>query len=111
MTETLDVMLWGHKVGTLVGYKDRHAEKFCFYFDPSFRSTGLDIAPIQASVNGPLAKGTLPVYAESGKIYGGLPLSLPIRCPTTGATGSLTSGRAHTTSGPATCLRSTVWPT
>ena len=73
MTANLDVMLWGHKVGTLVGYRDRYAEKFCFYFDKGFKSHALDIAPLQASLDGPLAAGTLPVYPEEDKIYGGLP--------------------------------------
>ena len=33
MIQNLDVFLWGRKVGTLVTYKERYAEKICFYYD------------------------------------------------------------------------------
>lgn len=44
MIQNLDVFLWGQKVGTLVTYKEKYAEKICFYFDRSFLSSGYDIA-------------------------------------------------------------------
>ena len=73
MIQNLDVFLWGQKVGTLVTYKEKYAEKICFYFDRSFLSSGYDIAPIRASINGTSAKNGLPIYAEEEKLFGGLP--------------------------------------
>lgn len=73
MIQNLDVFLWGQKVGTLVTYKEKYAEKICFYFDRSFLSNGYDIAPIRASINGTSAKNGLPIYAEEEKLFGGLP--------------------------------------
>ena len=73
MIQNLDVFLWDQKVGTLVTYKEKYAEKICFYFDRSFLSSGYDIAPIRASINGTSAKNGLPIYAEEEKLFGGLP--------------------------------------
>ena len=73
MIQNLDVYLWGHKVGSLVTYKERYAEKICFYFDPSFLSVGYDIAPLRASISSASVKNGLPVYADSEKLFGGLP--------------------------------------
>ncbi len=73
MIQNLDVFLWGQKVGTLVTYKEKYAEKICFYFDRNFLSSGYDIAPIRASINGTSAKNGLPIYAEEEKLFGGLP--------------------------------------
>ena len=73
MIQNLDVYLWGRKAGSLVTYKERYAEKICFYFDPAFLSTGYDIAPLRASVNSTSVKNGLPVYADSEKFFGGLP--------------------------------------
>lgn len=73
MIQNLDVFLWGQKLGTLVTYKEKYAEKICFYFDRSFLSSGYDIAPIRASINGTSAKNGLPIYAEEEKLFGGLP--------------------------------------
>lgn len=73
MIQNLDVYLWGRKAGSLVTYKERYAEKICFYFDPAFLSTGYDIAPLRASVNSTSVKNGLPVYADSEKLFGGLP--------------------------------------
>ena len=92
MIRTLDVFLWGQKVGSLVTYKERYIEKICFYFDYDFLDSGYDIAPLRASIHGTSVRNGLPVYAEESKIFGGLPSfiadSLPdhweIRCSTNG---------------------------
>ena len=73
MIQNLDVYLWGHKVGSLVTYKERYAEKICFYFDPTFLNVGYDIAPLRASISSASVKNGLPVYADSEKLFGGLP--------------------------------------
>ena len=73
MIQNLDVFLWNRKVGTLVVYKERHAEKVCFYYDSDFIKGGYDIAPLQAPINGVSVQRGLPVYAEDDKIFGGLP--------------------------------------
>lgn len=73
MIQNLDVYLWNHKVGSLVTYKERYSEKICFYFERGFLDKGYDIAPLRASINSASIKNGLPVYAESEKIFGGLP--------------------------------------
>lgn len=73
MIQNLDVFLWNRKVGTLVAYKEKYAEKTCFYFDSDFIKSGYDIAPLQAPINGVFAQRGLPVYAEDDKVFGGLP--------------------------------------
>ena len=73
MIRTLDVFLWGQKVGSLVTYKERYIEKICFYFDYDFLDSGYDIAPLRASIHGTSVRNGLPVYAEESKIFGGLP--------------------------------------
>lgn len=73
MVNDLDVMLWGKKVGRLVTYQDRYDEKVCFYFDSDFVKGGYDIAPLQAPINGVVAKRGLPIYPEKEKLFCGLP--------------------------------------
>lgn len=73
MVSSLDVLLWGEKVGTLVSTKQGYREQVCFYFDPSYASRGLDIAPLRAPLTGVAAQRGLPVYPEAEKDYGGLP--------------------------------------
>lgn len=73
MIQNLDVFLWRRKVGTLVTYKERYAEKICFYYDSDFLNAGYDIAPLRASINSPSVRNGLPVYADSDKLFGGLP--------------------------------------
>lgn len=73
MIESLDVMLWGEKVGTLVSSRENHRNKACFYFDPAYVSGGYDIAPLRAPVKGVAAQRGLPVYPEEERIFGGLP--------------------------------------
>lgn len=72
MINCLDVMLWGHKVGTLVSSKKGYKNQICFYFDLDFVKNGLDIAPLRASVNSVAARTGLPIYPESEKLFGGL---------------------------------------
>ncbi len=73
MIESLDVMLWGKKVGTLVSSRERHRNKACFYFNPEYVQSGYDIAPLRASIKGVAAQRGLPIYPEEEKIFGGLP--------------------------------------
>lgn len=73
MIDSLDVMLWDKKVGTLVASPDKYRSKVCFYFDKDFMKTGYDIAPLQASISGILVQRGLPVYPEEDKMFGGLP--------------------------------------
>lgn len=73
MLKSLDVTIWGRRVGTLAAYVDRHQERVLFYYDRDFAAGRLDIAPLRAPIDGAAARQGLPVFADSGKIYGGLP--------------------------------------
>lgn len=73
MIESLDVMLWGEKVGTLVSSRENHHNKAFFYFDPAYVSGGYDIAPLRAPIKGVTAQRGLPVYPEEDRIFNGLP--------------------------------------
>ncbi len=73
MIQTLDVYLWNQKVGSLIAYKEKYNEKVCFYFDKEYLHNGYDIAPLRASINSQSIKNGLPVYADSDKMFGGLP--------------------------------------
>lgn len=73
MIQNLNVFLWNRKVGSLVTYKERYAEKVCFYFDRDFLDSGYDIAPLRASIYSDFVRNGLPVYAEDDKLFGGLP--------------------------------------
>lgn len=73
MIQNLDVFLWNRKVGSLVTYKERYAEKVCFYFDRDFLDSGYDIAPLRASIYSDFVRNGLPVYAEDDRLFGGLP--------------------------------------
>lgn len=44
MIESLDVILWDKKVGTLVANREGHRSKACFYFDSDYVRDGYDIA-------------------------------------------------------------------
>lgn len=48
MIESLDVILWDKKVGTLVASREGHRCKACFYFDSDYVRDGYDIAPLRA---------------------------------------------------------------
>lgn len=73
MIESLDVVLWGKKVGTLVATREAHRNKAYFYFDKNYARSGYDIAPLQAPITGVAALKGLPVYPEDDKLFGGLP--------------------------------------
>ena len=45
MIPSINVMMWGRKVGSLVEVGTGRNRKICFYFDPSYVRGGLDIAP------------------------------------------------------------------
>ena len=48
MLRSLDLFLWGIKVGTLISTKKKYSEEYLFYFDPEFLKNGYDIAPLRA---------------------------------------------------------------
>ncbi len=73
MIESLDVMLWGETVGTLVSTNKGYGSQICFYFDCYFVTRGLDISPLRASIKGAAAQNGLPIYPDEDKIFGGLP--------------------------------------
>jgi serine/threonine-protein kinase HipA len=73
MIESLDVILWGTKVGKLVSTHSGYNTQICFYFDADFVKRGYDIAPLRAPLSGPVAQRGLPVYPEKDKLFGGLP--------------------------------------
>lgn len=73
MIKSLDVTLWQRKVGTLVATKKGYDSRIYFYFDPEFVNSGLDIAPLRASISSIAAQSGLPIYPEEEKIFGGLP--------------------------------------
>lgn len=62
MIESLDVILWDKKVGTLVASREGHRSKACFYFDSDYVRDGYDIAPLRAPVKG--------VAAQRGYLFG-----------------------------------------
>lgn len=73
MLPSINVMLWGKLVGTLVETGSGRSRRNCFYFDPAFAYSGLDIAPLRAPINGIVAQKGMPIYPEKDKLYGGLP--------------------------------------
>ncbi len=73
MIQSLDVHLWGRRVGTLVAYEQHHVTKTCFYFDEPYVRDGYDLAPLRASLKGAAARNGLPIYADEGRLFGGLP--------------------------------------
>lgn len=73
MTESLDVMLWGRRVGTLVMNKSGYKQEICFYFDEDYvENGGYDIAPLRAPIGGNGVRRGLPIYAEREREFGGL---------------------------------------
>ena len=92
MIESLDVILWDKKVGTLVANREGHRSKACFYFDSDYVRDGYDIAPLRAPVKGVAAQRGLPVYPDEERLFGGLRRSSPIRCLTIGETPCSTNG-------------------
>lgn len=73
MIPSINVMMWGKPVGTLVETGSGRSRQICFYFDPAFVYSGLDIAPLRAPINGIVAQKGMPIYPEMDKLYGGLP--------------------------------------
>lgn len=73
MIPSINVMLWGKTVGTLVETESGRNRQICFYFDPAFVRCGLDIAPIRVSINGVAAQKGMPIYPEKNRLFGGLP--------------------------------------
>lgn len=73
MIESLDVILWDKKVGTLVANREGHRSKACFYFDSDYVRDGYDIAPLRAPIKGVAAQRGLPVYPDEERLFGGLP--------------------------------------
>lgn len=73
MIPSINVVLWGEPVGTLVETGNGRNRQICFYFDPAFVRRGLDIAPLRASVNSVAAQKGMPIYPEKNRLFGGLP--------------------------------------
>lgn len=73
MIPSINVMMWGRKVGSLVEVGTGRNRKICFYFDPSYVRGGLDIAPLRAPLKGIAAQKGLPIYPDSERLFGGLP--------------------------------------
>lgn len=73
MIESLDVKLWGKKVGTLISSKKGYGTQVCFYFDSQYLKSGYDVAPLRAPLSGVVAQKGLPVYPEKAREFGGLP--------------------------------------
>lgn len=73
MIPSINVILWGKTVGTLVETGTGRNRQICFYFDPDFVRSGLDIAPLRASIKGVGAQKGMPVYPEKDRLFGGLP--------------------------------------
>lgn len=92
MIESLDVILWDKKVGTLVASREGHRSKACFYFDSDYVRDGYDIAPLRAPVKGVAAQRGLPVYPMKSGFSVVCRRSSPIRCLTIGETPCSTNG-------------------
>lgn len=73
MIPSINVILWGKTVGTLIETGTGRNRQICFYFDPDFVRSRLDIAPLRASIKGVVAQKGMPVYPEKNRLFGGLP--------------------------------------
>lgn len=73
MIPSINVILWDRPVGKLIESGSGRNKQICFYFDPMFVRSGLDIAPLRASINGIVAQKGMPIYPEKDRLYGGLP--------------------------------------
>lgn len=67
----LNVMLWGMEVGKL--YWNAQLSNSVFTFNKAFLAKGLDISPIQASINNPMLAQGFPINGNKNKPYSGLP--------------------------------------
>ena len=64
------VMLWGQEVGSL--YWDERRKRSVFSYHPEFLKSGLDIAPLSASIKEP--RNRLPIYGlANDDVFYGLP--------------------------------------
>lgn len=73
MLESLDVMLWNQKVGTLRSYQKGYSQQACFYFDKEYAKAGYNISPLRSPLSGINVQKGLPIYPEESKEFGGLP--------------------------------------
>lgn len=73
MITSLDVMLWGKKVGTLIAKNEGYSRRILFYFDCEYVKGGYDIAPIRVPLSSVSVQRNMPIYPEDNKLYGGLP--------------------------------------
>lgn len=73
MIESLDVMIWNKKAGTLVSSRKGYKSQICFFYDPEFVKSGLEIAPLRAPLTGAAARKGFPVFPEDDRLFGGLP--------------------------------------
>ena len=73
MIPSINVILWGKTVGTLIETGTGRNRQICFYFDPDFVRSRLDVAPLRASIKGVVAQKGMPVYPEKNRLFGGLP--------------------------------------
>lgn len=75
MENTVKITLWDNTVGYLTwDSSDWRKESSVFKFDSSFLEKGLDISPLQMSINSPARKAGIPVRGGNPKdIFKGLP--------------------------------------
>ena len=75
MENTLKITLWDDTVGYLTwDSSDWRKESSVFKFDSSFLEKGLDISPLQMSINSPARKAGIPVRGGNPKeLFKGLP--------------------------------------
>lgn len=75
MENTVKITLWDNTVGYLTwDSSDRRKESSVFKFDSSFRDKGLDISPLQMSINSQAVRAGLPMRGGDPKgLFKGLP--------------------------------------
>ncbi len=75
MENTVKITLWDHTVGYLTwDSSDWRKETSVFKFDSSFLEKGLDISPLQMSINSPARKAGIPLRGSNPKdVFKGLP--------------------------------------
>lgn len=75
MENTVKITLWDNTVGYLTwDSSDLRKESSVFKFDSSFLEKGLDISPLQMSINSPARKAGIPVRGGNPKdLFKGLP--------------------------------------
>ncbi|MDE5902891.1 MAG: type II toxin-antitoxin system HipA family toxin [Muribaculaceae bacterium] len=83
MIPSINVTLWGKTVGTLVESGSGRNRQICFYFNPGFVRSGLDIAPLRGSIYSVVAQKGLPIYPEKDRAFCGLPSFIADSIPDT----------------------------